>query len=67
MNDQDFKEQIYDEQYLFIDDSEWDSSTSFNGDFRAYADQLPLLNRLMVPSMIRDSSLGSVTRYPGAV
>ncbi|MEM1227814.1 MAG: TadE family protein [Planctomycetota bacterium] len=64
MNDDDFKQQIYDEQYLVIADSEW-TGAPFNGDFRQYADQLPLLNRLMVPLMVRDSGLG-ITHYPGA-
>ena len=59
-----FKNQIYDEQYLVIDDTEWDHTTPFNGDFRAFADQLPLLNRLIVPTMIRDNQM---TRYPGTI
>ena len=63
-NDSAFKEQIYDEQYLVIHDAEWGSSTAFGGDFQAYADQLPLLNRLLVPAMIRDNGM---TRYPGAL
>ena len=67
MNDSDFRERIYNEQYLVIEDGDWGPSSSFGGDFRAYADQLPLLNRLLVPVMIRDDSLGNVLRYPGAV
>lgn len=63
-SNQAFKERIYDEQFLVIHDREWDGSTEFNGDFQAFADQLPLLNRLMVPSMIRDNGL---TRYPGTI
>ena len=68
MYDTDFRSQIYDEQFLVIHQSEWDHSTAFNGDFQAYVDTLPLLNRLLATVMIRDDSLaiGSV-RYPGAV
>ena len=59
-----FKKQIFDEKHLVIHDSEWASSS-----FREFADQnLPLLNRLLVPVMIRDPSFaGGVTRFPGAV
>lgn len=63
-NDQHFKETIYDEQFLVIHDSEWDSSTESNGDFQAFVSQLPLLNRLIVPAMIRDNGM---TRYPGTI
>ncbi|WP_161604270.1 TadE/TadG family type IV pilus assembly protein [Roseiconus nitratireducens] len=63
-NDQRFKDAIFDEQFLVIHDSEWDSSTEFNGDFRAFVDQLPLINRLIVPAMIRDNGM---TRYPGTI
>ena len=65
MNDATFKLQIYDEKYLVIHDSEWAGFSSFS----EFANQnLPLLNRLLVPVMIRDPSyLGGVTRYPGAV
>ena len=64
-NDPQFKEQIYDEQFLFIRDSEWvNSFPSFN----AFVAELPLLNRLLVPVMVRDSSFpDGVTRFPGAV
>ncbi len=62
--DQTFEERIYDEKFLVIHDSEWDGSTEYNGDFTAFSDQLPLLNRLLVPTMIRDNGL---TRYPGTV
>ena len=68
MYDPNFQAQIYDEQYLVIHDSEWDSGTSFNGDFQAYVDTLPLLNRLLAPVMVRDDSyMGGVTRFPGAI
>lgn len=68
MYDATFQTQIYNEQYLVIHDSEWDTSTSFNGDFQAYVDTLPLLNRMLATVMVRDNSYGSgVTRYPGAV
>ena len=64
-NDPQFKEQIYDEQFLFIRDDEWvNTFPSFN----AFVAELPLLNRLLVSVMIRDSSFPEgVTRYPGAV
>lgn len=65
-DDDDFKAQIYDEQFLVIPDSAWDGSSGFNNDFQAYVDTLPLLNRLLVPAMIRDASRG-LTRYPGAL
>ena len=61
-----FKNQIYDEKHLVILDSMWDASTSFGGDFQAYVATLPLLNRLLIPVMIRDN-LGEMTRYPGAL
>jgi hypothetical protein len=74
MYDTDFTSQIYDEKYLVIHDTEWDASTSFNGNFRAFVDQLPLLNRLLAQVMVRDNtySVGNnsntaVTRFPGAV
>ena len=54
-----FKEKIYDEQYLVINDSEW-----LGTDFQSFVDTLPLLNRLLVPAMIRDNDM---TRYPGAL
>lgn len=63
-NDQEFKDRIYDEQFLVIHDSEWGDSTSFNGNFQSFIDQLPLLNRLMAPTMIRDNNM---TRYPGTI
>ncbi|MFK8114394.1 MAG: hypothetical protein AB8B91_19485, partial [Rubripirellula sp.] len=63
-NDQKFKEKIYDEQFLVIHDSEWNQSTVFDGDFQAFIDQLPLLNRLLAPTMVRDNDM---TRYPGTV
>lgn len=62
-----FKQQIYDEKYLVIPDSQWGPGTSYNGDFQSFcANELPLLNRLMVSAMVRDNRLG-VTRYPGAI
>ena len=63
-NEEEFKQRIYDEQFLVIHDSEWDSSTPCNGDFQAFVDELPLLNRLLVPAMIRDNNM---TRYPGTI
>lgn len=62
--DPSFKETIYDEQYLVIHDNEWGSGTAFGGNFRAFADSLPLLNRLLIPVMIRDNQM---TRYPGTI
>ena len=59
-----FRAEIYDEKYLVIHDAEWGASTSFAGSFQAYADSLPLLNRLLVPVMIRDNGM---TRYPGTI
>ena len=68
MYDTSFKSQVYDEQYLVIHQGEWDNSTSFNGDFQAYVDTLPLLNRLLATVMVRDDSLATgAIRYPGAV
>lgn len=68
MYDADFLAQIYDEQYLVVRESEWDSSTVFNGDFQAYVDTWPLLNRLLANVMVRDDSLATgAVRYPGAV
>ncbi len=54
-----FKEKIYDEQFLVIQDSEWVGS-----DFQTYVDTLPLLNRLLAPAMVRDNDM---TRYPGTL
>ena len=62
--DPDFRAAIFDEKYLVIHDAEWGQSTVFNGDFQSYADSLPLLNRLLVPVMIRDNEM---TRYPGTI
>ena len=62
----DFLSQIYDESLLVIPDSAWDSSSIFNDDFPAYAATLPLINRLLVPVMIRDAAR-NLTRYPGAL
>ncbi|MCG8651500.1 MAG: pilus assembly protein [Pirellulales bacterium] len=68
MYDADFRAQIYDERFLVIDDTEWDQSTPFGGDFTAYMDQLPLLNRLLATTMVRDETIGGgVTRFPGAI
>ncbi|MBM82794.1 MAG: hypothetical protein CMJ78_19710 [Planctomycetaceae bacterium] len=68
MYDNDFRTQIYDEQFLVIHETEWDTSTAFNGDFQAYVDTLPLLNRLLSTVMVRDDSLApGAVRYPGAV
>jgi len=66
VDESDFKNQIYDEKHLVIPDSAWDASTAFNNDFQSYVATLPLLNRLLVPVMIRDSKL-DLTRYPGAL
>lgn len=66
VDEADFKNQIYDEKHLVIPDSAWDSGTSFNGNFQSYVATLPLLNRLLVPVMIRDPSR-NLTRYPGAL
>ena len=66
VDEADFKNQIYDEKHLVIPDSAWDASTAFNNDFQSYVATLPLLNRLLVPVMVRDSKL-DLTRYPGAL
>ena len=58
-NETDFKEQIYDEQFLVIRDSEWAGRP-----FQEFVDELPLLNRLLVPVMVRDNDM---TRYPGTL
>ena len=65
-DDADFKAQIYDERHLVIPDSAWDAGSAFNNDFQAYVATLPLLNRLLVPVMIRDNAR-EMTRYPGAL
>jgi hypothetical protein len=62
----DFTDQIYDESLLVIPDSAWDETSAFNDDFQAYVATLPLLNRLLVPVMIREPTLER-TRYPGAL
>lgn len=68
MYDTRFRTQIYDEKYLIIPDRDWDESTSFGGDYQAYMDTLPLLNRLLAPVMVRDMTYdGGVTRFPGAI
>jgi hypothetical protein len=68
MYDSAFQSRIYDERYLVIHQAEWDASTAFNGDFQAYVDTLPLLNRLLATVMVRDDSLSiGAIRYPGAV
>ncbi len=55
MNDATFKNQIYDEEKLVLGDSD-------------DLNDLPLLNRLLVPLMVLDKINGvSVRRYPGAV
>ncbi len=55
MNDPVFKQQIYDEELLVLD-----PSTNVN--------DLPLLNRLLVPLMVLDTVDGDlVRRYPGAI
>lgn len=65
MNNEDFMLQIYDEKYLVIHDSEWAVGTTFNGVFRDFAEQLPLLNRLLVPVMVRDDSYAEIaTPFP---
>ena len=66
VDESDFKNQIYDEKHLVIPDSAWDASSAFNDDFQSYVATLPLLNRLLVPVMIRDAKL-NLTRYPGAL
>ena len=48
-NAPEFKAQIFDESHLVIADSQWQSM----GSFQDYVDTLPLLNRLLVPVMIR--------------
>ena len=68
MYDSNFQSQIYDEQFLVIHDSEWAAGTTANGDYRAYVDTLPLLNRLLATVMVRDATFGAgVTRFPGAI
>ena len=68
MFDTNFQSQIYDEQFLVIHDAEWGPGTRFNGDFQAYLDTLPLLNRLLSTVMVRDTSFAAgVTRFPGAI
>jgi Flp pilus assembly protein TadG len=78
MFDANFLAQIYDQKYLVVHDNEWDNATSYNGVFRDYVDTWPLLNRLLVTAMVRDSSYPAdgdpsdfpqptVTRYPGTV
>lgn len=78
MYNPDFLTQIYDQKYLVVHDSEWDKDTVYNGVFSDYVDTWPLLNRLLVTTMVRDSSYpadgdpsdfprSTVTRYPGAV
>ncbi len=62
--DSNFLSEIYDEQYLVIHDTEWGSGTAYDGDFQAFADTLPLLNRLLVQVMVRDNDM---TRYPGTL
>ena len=77
-NDPDFKAQIFDEAHLVITDDQWQS----HGSFQDYVATLPLLNRLLVPVMIRQcidgaTSTGNtpptgggrlwVTRYPGTL
>jgi hypothetical protein len=59
-----FRDQIYDEQYLYVDAKNLNGQSFFD-----YAATLPLINRLLVPAMIFDQSLGSngVYRFPGAV
>ena len=73
-NEDDFKCQIYDERFLVIRDEDW---AGYPGGFQAYVDtELPLLNRLLVPAMIRQcisvAGVNSdqafwVTRYPGTL
>lgn len=65
-DEEDFRQQIYDERFLVIADAEWGPGTIYNGNFQAYAATLPLLNRLLVPVMIRDAAR-NLTRYPGAL
>ena len=67
MFDDEFRRQIYDEQYLVIDQSEWDIP-EFGNSFQEYLDTLPLLNRQLANVMVRDDSLRpGIVRYPGAV
>ena len=67
MNQEDFKVQIYDERFLIIPDADWEAAP-YNGSFRDYVTQLPLLNRLLTQVMVRDETYeGGVTRYPGAI
>lgn len=67
MNQEAFKAQIYDERFLIIPDADWEAAP-YNGSFRDYVAQLPLLNRLLTQVMVRDETdAGGVTRYPGAI
>ena len=76
-----FRKEIYDPKFLVVHDAEWDTDTVFRGNLLEYAATWPLLNRLLLPVMVRDvtypvdESPGPVdndpftvvTRYPGAV
>jgi hypothetical protein len=76
-----FRTEIYDPKFLVVHDAEWDETTVFKGSLLDYAATWPLLNRLLVPVMVRDSTypvdeapdpvdndpFTVVTRYPGAV
>jgi len=65
MNDADFKRQIYDKKHLVIHDCEWAINMRFQGVFRDVAEQLPLLNRLLVQVMVRDDSYANTaTPFP---
>ena len=64
MFDQDFKDQIYDESYLVI------PKDALGGQILSdYArDNLPLINRLLIPTYIFDRNYGDgVYRYPGTI
>jgi len=66
--DEKFRKHIYDERHLIIDR---DSGEEEEKTLAELARELPLLNRLLVPAMIADPTMGSsdkgVYRYPGTV
>ena len=54
--------------------SQWNETTSFNGDFQRFATTLPLLNRLLVPVMVPDQLPSNddtppepILRFPGTL
>lgn len=57
-----FRKQLYDEQWLYVRESDMGGLTLIE-----YASaNFPMLNRLLVPVMIHDHELGAY-RFPGAV